>query len=114
MTKLVLERIRPANVLVLESNHDVKMLQDCARRPWSLKQRILGRHGHLSNEGAAEAAAQIMSAGLRHLYLAHLSRECNKPELAHYVMNERLHQIGAKHVQLQIAAQDVPCATLNL
>jgi hypothetical protein len=55
-----------------------------------------------------------MSAGLRHLYLAHLSRECNKPELAHYVMNERLHQIGAKHVQLQIAAQDVPCATLNL
>jgi len=114
MTKLVLERIRPANVLVLESNHDVKMLQDCPRRSWSLKQRILGRHGHLSNEAAAEAAAQIMSAELRHLYLAHLSRECNKPELAHYVMNERLHQIGATHVRLQTAAQDVPCATLVL
>ncbi len=83
--KMVLDRLRPANVLVLESNHDVKMLQDCPRRAWSLKQRILGRHGHLSNVAAAEAAAQIMSADLRHLYLAHLSRECNKPELAEEV-----------------------------
>jgi phosphoribosyl 1,2-cyclic phosphodiesterase len=114
VTKLVLERIRPANVLVLESNHDVKMLQDCVRRPWSLKQRILGRHGHLSNDAAAEAVAQIMSGDLRHLYLAHLSRECNRPELAHYVMNERLQQIGATHVHLQLTAQDVPCATFQL
>jgi phosphoribosyl 1,2-cyclic phosphodiesterase len=113
-TKLVLDRIRPANTLVLESNHDVKMLQDCPRRAWSLKQRILGRHGHLSNVAAAEAAAQIMSAGLRHLYLAHLSRECNKPELAQHVMAEQLHHIGATHVRLQLAAQDVPCETLEL
>ena len=55
-----------------------------------------------------------MSAELKHLYLAHLSRECNKPELAHHVMAEQLHHIGAKHVQLQIAAQDVPCKTLEL
>jgi len=114
VTKLVLDRIRPANVLVLESNHDVKMLQDCPRRAWSLKQRILGRHGHLSNVAAAEAAAQIMSAELRHLYLAHLSRECNKPELAEEVMSEQLHHIGATHVTMQIARQDTPCATLEL
>jgi phosphoribosyl 1,2-cyclic phosphodiesterase len=114
VTKLVLDRIRAANVLVLESNHDVKMLQDCPRRAWSLKQRILGRHGHLSNEAAAEAAAQIMSAEMRHLYLAHLSRECNKTELAHRVMTNCLQKIGATHVQMQIAAQDVPCATLEL
>ena len=113
-TKLVLDRIRHANVLVLESNHDVKMLQDCPRRAWSLKQRILGRHGHLSNEAAAEAAAQIMSAELRQLYLAHLSRECNKTELAHRVMSASLQKIGATHVQLQIAAQDVPCGTLEI
>ncbi len=114
VTKLVLDRIRTANVLVLESNHDVKMLQDCPRRAWSLKQRILGRHGHLSNEAAAEAATQIMSAELKHLYLAHLSGECNKPELARRVVSERLQQIGATHVQLQLAAQDVPCGTLEL
>jgi len=113
-TRLVGERVRHANALVLESNHDVKMLQDCKHRPWSLKQRILGRHGHLSNEAAAEAIEQIMTAEMRHLYLGHLSRECNKPELAHKVMTAKLQQIGASHVQLQLAAQDVPCATLVL
>ena len=114
VTKLVLERIRAANVLVLESNHDVKMLQDCPRRSWALKQRIHGRHGHISNVTAAETVAQIMSADLKHLYLAHLSRECNKPELAQHVMAEQLHHIGATHVRLQLAAQDVPCETLEL
>ena len=114
VTKLVMERIRTANVLVLESNHDVKMLQDCPHRTWALKQRILGRHGHLSNVTAAETAMQIMSAGLRQLYLAHLSRECNKAELAQNIMAEQLFQIGATHVQLHIAAQDIPCPTLQL
>jgi phosphoribosyl 1,2-cyclic phosphodiesterase len=113
-TRLVLERVRPAHALVLESNHDVKMLQDCPRRPWSLKQRILGRHGHLSNEAAADAAEEIMSPDLRHLYLGHLSRECNRPELAHRVVSERLQKIGATHVRLEITSQAVPCQTLNL
>ena len=114
VTRLVAERIRPAHVLVLEANHDVKMLQECTRRPWSLKQRILGRHGHLSNEAAADVAEQIMSADLRHLYLGHLSRECNRPELAHQVVTERLQKIGATHVATALAAQDVPCPTLAL
>jgi phosphoribosyl 1,2-cyclic phosphodiesterase len=114
VTKLVSERIRAANVLVLESNHDVKMLQNCPRRSWALKQRILGRHGHISNVTAAETVAQIMSAGLKQLYLAHLSRECNTPELAEHIMAEQLFHIGATHVRLQIAAQEVPCGTLEI
>jgi phosphoribosyl 1,2-cyclic phosphodiesterase len=114
VTKLVLEHIRAANVLVLESNHDVKMLQDCPRRSWALKQRILGRHGHISNVTAAETVAQIMSAELKQLYLAHLSRECNTPKLAQHIMAEQLHHIGASHVQLQVAAQETPCATLTI
>ena len=113
-TRLVLERVRPAHALVLEANHDVKMLQDCPRRPWSLKQRILGRHGHLSNEAAADAAEQIMSGDLRHLYLGHLSRECNLPELAHSVVNNRLQKIGATHVHLELTSQATPCQTLSL
>ncbi len=114
MTKLVLDRLRAANILVLESNHDVKMLQDCPHRPWSLKQRILSRHGHLSNEAAADGAEQLMSPNLRHLYLAHLSRECNRPELAYRVMNERLQNIGANHLRLELTSQNVPCPTLQL
>jgi len=112
-TKLVLERVRAANVLVLESNHDLKMLQESSR-PWSLKQRIAGRHGHLSNEDAADAAEEIMSAELGHLYLGHLSRECNLPALAKRVMIERLEKIGARHVKVELTAQNIPCPTLSL
>ena len=114
VTRLVLERVRAANVLVLEANHDVKMLQDCSRRPWSLKQRIHSRHGHLSNEAAADAAEQIISADLRHLYLGHLSRECNRPELAYHVVNDRVQKIGANHLRLEMASQNQPCPTLTL
>jgi phosphoribosyl 1,2-cyclic phosphodiesterase len=114
VTKLVLDRIRTANALVLESNHDVKMLQDCPHRPWSLKQRILSRHGHLSNEAAADCIQEIMSADLHHLYLGHLSRDCNKPELAQSVMAKRLETIGATHVQLNVTQQSAPGATLTL
>jgi phosphoribosyl 1,2-cyclic phosphodiesterase len=111
-TKLALERVRASNVLVMESNHDVKMLMDDSRRPWQLKQRILSRHGHLSNESAADAVEQIVSAELRHLYLGHISRDCNRPEIARAVMTRRIEKIGAQHVQIEVAAQDVPCPTL--
>lgn len=113
-TRLVIERMRAANILLLEANHDVRMLQDCPHRPWSLKQRILSRHGHLSNEAAADAAEQLMSTDLRHLYLGHLSRECNRPELAQRVMQERLEKMGAHHVRLELAAQNQPSPTLTL
>jgi phosphoribosyl 1,2-cyclic phosphodiesterase len=113
-TRLVLDRVRTANVLVLEANHDIKMLQDCPHRPWSLKQRILGRHGHLSNEAAADLTEQIISTELRHLYLGHLSRECNRPDLAFGVMQERLQKIGGNHVRLELTSQSLPCPTLQL
>jgi phosphoribosyl 1,2-cyclic phosphodiesterase len=113
-TRLVLERVRQANVLVFETNHDVKMLQDDPRRPWSLKQRILSRHGHLSNEAAADAMEQIVSAQLTHLYLGHISRDCNRPELAHRVVSERLLKIGAAHVQVLTTDQHTPTAGLIL
>ena len=113
-TKLVIERVRCANVLVLEANYDLKLLQEDTRRPWSIKQRILSRHGHLSNNAAAEVALQIVTAELRQLYLGHLSGDCNRPELAHRTVSESLHGVGANHVRVEVAGQDVPCATLSL
>jgi len=113
-TKLVIERVRAANVLLLETNHDLNLLQEDTRRPWSIKQRILSRHGHLSNAAAAEVAEQIVSAELRHLYLGHLSRDCNRPELARCAVSERLRQIGADHVRIESTSQDAPSPTLSL
>jgi phosphoribosyl 1,2-cyclic phosphodiesterase len=114
VTKLVLERIRRANVVVLESNHDVRMLQDCPKRPWSLKQRILSRHGHLSNDAAADCVTEIMSSDLHHLLLGHLSRDCNKPEIAERVMRQRLQTLGAAHVHVTVTQQSVVSPTLTL
>jgi phosphoribosyl 1,2-cyclic phosphodiesterase len=113
-TRLVIERVKSANVLLLETNHDMKMLQDDTRRPWSVKQRILSRHGHLSNEAAAEAAVQIVSGELRHLYLGHLSKDCNRPELAHRVVSDRLKKIGAIQVKVESTFQDSVSPTLTL
>lgn len=113
-TKLVVQRVRTANVLVLETNHDMKLLQNDTRRPWSVKQRILSRHGHLSNEAAAGVAEQVVSADLRHLYLGHLSRDCNRPELAYSVVTQRLGAIGAHHVRVESTSQDLPSPTLHL
>ena len=113
-TKLVVERVRPAHALVLEANHDLKLLQDDTKRPWSVKQRIVSRHGHLSNEAAAAVAVEIVSADLRHLYLGHLSGDCNRPELAHRVVSTALVNVGATHVRVEVATQEKPCATLRL
>lgn len=113
-TKLAMERVRQANVLLLETNHDVQMLQNDLRRPWSLKQRILSRHGHLSNEAAADALEQILSDNLQKLYLAHLSRECNRPEIALQTVCKRLAKLGAAHLPVEVTFQDKPNPTFLL
>jgi len=113
-TRLVIERIRQSNVIVLETNHDLKLLQNDTKRPWSVKQRILSRHGHLSNEAAAELTKEIVTDNLRQLYLGHLSRDCNSPELAFQTVSTMLGTIGAMHVSAQVTSQDEPCSTLEL
>lgn len=113
-TKLVIERVRPANVLVLEANHDVKLLQEDTKRPWATKQRILSRHGHLSNEAAADVAAELAGAHLSRIFLGHLSRDCNRPELALKAVAGRLQTMGAMHVAVESTSQDTPSPTVVL
>ena len=67
-----------------------------------------------SDLAAADAAQEIMSGELKRLYLAHLSRECNKPELAKSVMAARLQKLAAHHVALELTHQHEPCATVTL
>ncbi len=83
-TKLVHERVREATTLLIETNHDTALLNADTKRPWSVKQRITSRHGHLSNEAAAAVVRQMLAGGakLKRAVLGHLSRDCNRPELA--------------------------------
>jgi phosphoribosyl 1,2-cyclic phosphodiesterase len=113
-TKLVIERVRTSNVLLLEANHDLKLLQEDTKRPWSIKQRILSRHGHLSNDTAADVVEQIISPTMHCIYLGHLSKDCNRPELARSAVTRRLEKVNARHVRVESTAQDFRCATLIL
>lgn len=79
-TRLVCECLKQCRVLILEANHDEKMLQD-GTYPWALKQRIRSRHGHLSNTQAEELLDQVLWDGLEALFLAHLSDDNNCDKL---------------------------------
>jgi phosphoribosyl 1,2-cyclic phosphodiesterase len=73
----VRDRIRESDVVVVEANHCPRMLEADPKRSWTLKRRISGRHGHLSNERMSELLASVASPRWRRIYLAHLSRDCN-------------------------------------
>jgi len=111
-TRLVIERVRAARALVLEANHDLRLLQEDVRRPWSVKQRILSRHGHLSNDAAAEVAAEVVTSGMEDLYLGHLSSDCNSPLHARTTVARKLEERGRPAVRLHDTAPDKPCSTL--
>lgn len=87
-------RLLGADLLVLESNHDVEMLR-AGRYPYSLKRRILGPQGHLSNEDAAAYAAGSVRAGTRMVLLVHLSEENNTPQTALAAMNAAMEGMEA-------------------
>lgn len=104
-TKLVQERVRAAHTLVIETNHDEKLLQNDSRRPWSVKQRIMSRHGHLSNAAAAQLLAELLGGNLRRALLGHLSRDCNSTELAVGAVRSALDARDGAHVEVFCAAQ---------
>jgi len=80
-TTPVRQALRGCAFLVLEANHDERLLRE-GPYPWSVKQRIGGSRGHLSNRLASELARDLVHPGLEGILLAHLSAECNDPDLA--------------------------------
>ncbi len=81
VSKLVHERLKGCDAIVLESNHDVQMLK-VGPYPWALKQRVMSRRGHLSNDSVAKYLADGFDGSARYVVLAHLSQKNNLPELA--------------------------------
>ena len=113
-TKLVHERMRAAHTVVIETNHDEKLLQECTKRPWSVKQRIMSRHGHLSNAAAAQVLADLLEGQLRRTVLGHLSRDCNSPELAVNTVRSCLEARGGSKVEVICATQREISARLQI
>jgi len=82
ITTLIAEQLRGCQAIVIESNHSRDMLKACDAYPWELKQRILSRLGHLSNEDIAEWLRDGFDGSARYIVLAHLSQRANNPYLA--------------------------------
>jgi phosphoribosyl 1,2-cyclic phosphodiesterase len=90
----VRRRLRDVDLIAIESNHCPEMLAADIRRPWSTKQRISGRHGHLSNDGVREVLTEIASPRWRQVYLTHLSQDCNSIDAVESALAEVRSQLG--------------------
>lgn len=90
ITTLIKEKLRGCDAIVVESNHSRDMLRTCSVYTWDLKQRILGRLGHLSNEDLADWLANEFDGSARHIVLAHLSQRANEPHLARLMAESAL------------------------
>ena len=109
-TPHLLEQLRGVDALLLECNHDRDMLA-ASRYPMSLKMRIGGRLGHLSNESAAQILAACMHRGLKHLVAAHLSQHNNTPALARAALAAVW---GSPEEEVVVADQQLGCAWVEL
>jgi phosphoribosyl 1,2-cyclic phosphodiesterase len=88
-TAHVLSRLSGVHALLLEFNHDSELLANSAY-PAFLKLRVGGKHGHLSNEAAADIARAVRHEGLRHVVAAHLSEQNNRPDIVRRLMADAL------------------------
>ncbi|HWB83770.1 MAG TPA: MBL fold metallo-hydrolase [Bryobacteraceae bacterium] len=98
--------LRRTDLLLLEANHDLDMLK-VGPYPWSVKQRVMSRVGHLSNLCMSEYLMQDMDTSTTHLVLGHLSEHNNHPEIVRLVATQAMEERGLK-TRLAIAAQDTP------
>ena len=107
VTEIMKSILSEVETIFIEANYDETMLQNDERRPWSLKQRIASRHGHLSNKQAAELIGSIAGGGkLERVVLAHLSEDCNSPEIAKAEIILALSMKGISGVEVICAKRD--------
>ena len=106
--------LRGSDVLLLESNHDLEMLKD-GPYPWSVKQRVLSRVGHLSNHATAEFLARDYDGGAHTIVLGHLSEQNNNPALALLAAQQALSEKPSLlSNRLVLAEQAVPLTPISL
>ena len=111
------ECLKGMDALLLEANHDVKMLQ-VGPYPYYLKQRILGDKGHLSNENSGRLLSRILHDGLENIILGHLSKENNLPELAYEAVRMEItmgdNPYNANDFRLQVAKRNEVSPVINI
>ena len=110
MPDIVLDLMKGSALVYIESNHDVKLLRQCAY-PYIVKQRIMGDNGHLSNEQASKVILELAKSGTKHFVLSHISENSNTLEQAYLTNARALEDAGfilEKDVFLRYSRQDRP------
>lgn len=98
--------VKGSTLVFLEANHDINMLKNCPTYPLSLKMRIGGANGHLSNEACAKFCERLIRSGTKQIVLSHLSKETNSPELAYNYISSKLAESGlveGEHFKIDVA-----------
>lgn len=107
-TALMRQKLRDIDTLFVEANYDTNLLALDQKRPWSTKQRIQGRHGHLSNDQTATLIAEILTPRLERVLLGHLSQDCNSPDLATSAVRTVLSSLARTDIQVACAPAHEP------
>lgn len=108
-TPEILNHLYTSDAILLEANHDIEMLKNNPKYPYSLKQRILSNHGHLSNDATAQAIVNMLGKNVRGIMLGHLSEQNNSPEKVIKTIQQTLQSCGATENQnllIDIATQN--------
>ncbi len=95
-TDKIFYAIKGSQLVYLEANHDISMLRNCVKYPLSLKMRIAGMNGHLSNDASEAMIEKLVTTGTKQIVLSHLSTENNTPELAFNYITSKLLDNGLK------------------
>ncbi|MEW5737254.1 MAG: MBL fold metallo-hydrolase [Thermodesulfobacteriota bacterium] len=109
-TKVVAHHLQGCRAILLEANHDPKMLEE-GPYPWHLKQRVRSRLGHLSNQDSRDLLGSVLSPCLGHIILGHLSETNNRPEIALSVVGEAL---NGHRAELFAASQGEPAKVVHV
>lgn len=108
MTQGLSRRLVDVDHLVIEANHDEELVQQDNKRPWSVKQRILGRHGHLSNKAVRQWMEAVEGPKWESIHLVHLSRDCNSVEHIEQEIVHPMQQRGIKKICIHDPAAPAP------
>lgn len=90
----ILKGVQGSKLVYIEANHDLNMLKNCEKYPLTLRMRIAGKNGHLSNDASADFIEKLIKTGTKQIVLSHLSRETNTPELAFNYISSKLADKG--------------------
>ncbi|WP_374124991.1 MBL fold metallo-hydrolase [Leptotrichia hongkongensis] len=105
VNNIIKENLKNSDVIVLESNYDYNMLMTGPYH-WELKNRVKGRNGHLSNSEASKLIGQVLSEKLKKVYLMHISKDNNTPELAYNSLYQILERENKSHLEIEIINEE--------